>query len=499
MLKLARKQSSDPIQEKLRESKAIWNKEVSSFVNDLIHFKKLMNGWPNKFHMEKSFIKEEIPSDPTTIIGSLAGDFDNIAEKGNSIINQQIEYSKIRKKKEFKQLNLPLKSNAPTSSTDLSKQLSFPSIAALEAKYYLVAEGSNSISRFFTRLLTPTIGVSEAARIRKYRMTLLGSVLKTWKDMDKFQVEIVGSSKDSISNSNKLLHQTFNDWMLAYRGFTTYKSNMPDMVLDSGGVIVSPEKELNEDQEENKNNSPTAIMPGDYDYVPPDGEKTENNSLNEDKINKTTPKTSNEVKREANKIVKDFTSIQNKRNLLVENMPTGNDLFDPLINAIELFIMDTTSSNRAIKLIDTWNTIINVLNGFHSANANSLFSMLQLITLRQKEKNQKEKDKAQIKRSITNNYSYQIEVLAQAFLKKWLGKSRHQLSLFDKTSAFRLDIYKMSTDVRKILNEIMDSLEKDMNLKELMPLFIEANRKINSIRSMMRALQLSLPNMKSEK
>jgi hypothetical protein len=65
MIKSARKPSSDPVQEKLRQSKAVWNKEVSIFVNDLIHCKKLMNGWPSKFHMEKSFIKEPIPADPS--------------------------------------------------------------------------------------------------------------------------------------------------------------------------------------------------------------------------------------------------------------------------------------------------------------------------------------------------------------------------------------------------------------------------------------------------
>ena len=40
----ARKKSLDPIQEELREKKSVWNKEVSEFINNLIQFKKLING-----------------------------------------------------------------------------------------------------------------------------------------------------------------------------------------------------------------------------------------------------------------------------------------------------------------------------------------------------------------------------------------------------------------------------------------------------------------------
>ena len=53
----------DPAQEKLRQSKAAWNKSVSAFINDVIHFKKLMNGWPSKYFKERSKITLPIPAD----------------------------------------------------------------------------------------------------------------------------------------------------------------------------------------------------------------------------------------------------------------------------------------------------------------------------------------------------------------------------------------------------------------------------------------------------
>ena len=137
MIKSARKSSLDPIQEKLRQSKADVNKDISAFVNDLIHFKKLMNGWPNKFHMEKSFIKDPIPADPNTIMGSLAGDFNNIAQECNNVVKQQLEYAKIRRKKQPKQMDLPL-GTAPAPVPAPTNQL--PLFA--NTLYSLISESS---------------------------------------------------------------------------------------------------------------------------------------------------------------------------------------------------------------------------------------------------------------------------------------------------------------------------------------------------------------------
>src|SRR5271154_4044762 len=95
--KVARKTSMDPAQEKLRQSKAAWNKEVSTFLNDVIHFKKLMNGWPSKYFKERSKITLPIPADPATIVNSLAGHFQDLAQQGAAIAAQQAQYSQGRR------------------------------------------------------------------------------------------------------------------------------------------------------------------------------------------------------------------------------------------------------------------------------------------------------------------------------------------------------------------------------------------------------------------
>ena len=443
MIKSARKPSSDPVQEKLRQSKAVWNKEVSIFVNDLIHCKKLMNGWPNKFNMEKSMIKDPIPADPTTIIGSLVSDFNDIAQKGNNIIKQQLEYSKIRRKKQPKQLNLPLGTpSAPSTAPDLSSQLSLPLAAAFEEKYGLVAEGSNKVTRFFTKLLNPAFGLGEAARIRKYRRNLLDACVSTYKDLGKLQVEIVKSSKSSLANSNKLLHKTWTDWMVIYRGYSLYKSNMPREIKDAGGEISATDKKTEEAKALSKtNNKPISII--DDKVISADNFSVE-------------------------KIMNDCKVSQNK-------FPEDTEVFADLNNAFTSFMIPSTPEKKhaaATRVEAIYSRIITLLRGKYNSSGNTLEEIAN--------------DKLPASTAA-------LEKVAQDFLRKWVGKTRHELSMFDKTSQYRLDIYKNVGELRKIINQIMDSLEKGMNLDELDPLIIQVNRDITSLRGVMRALNNAEP------
>jgi hypothetical protein len=393
MLKTGRKPSSDPVQEKLRQRKDLWNKGVRTFINDLINFKKTMNGSPSKFFPQKSNIKDPIPADPVSILTSLLGEFQELTQQGNAIISEQIDYSKTRKKPGVKAPKPAMAPAAPTPATpaapDLTQQL-----AAWDQSYQLTAEGSNPITRFFTKLLTPTMGVSEAARIRKYRMSLLDACANTYKVLGKLQVEITKSSDESITNSNKIFHTVWNDWMLVHRGFNTYKSNMPSMVSNTGGEIKPPQ---NLEEEMKGSGDPNALVPGDYDHEPSDGG-----------ISKPPPQP---------------VPVP----VPVPDKSTDLDKKAPPKPAVE-----------------------------------------------------------------------QLEVVSQAFLKKWIGKTRHQMSLLDKTSAYRLDIYKMATELRSTLNKMMDSLEKDMNIQELSGFTAEINKQMVALRGLMRALNATRPKAKGQ-
>jgi len=391
-VKIARKPSSDPVQEKLRQDKANWNKEMSLFLNDVIHLKKLMNGWPSKFYKERSRIVEPIPADPSTIIGSLANDFQELSQRGNGIVQEQLDYSKNRKPKQPK---APLPEGAPPASPtaspapaapgspDLSKQL-----AAWEQKYDLVSEGSNPLSRFLTRRITRTRGISEKFRVNRMRLDMLSSCAKARKALSKLQVQIVKGNKQSILDSQKTMQHVWNEWAIVARSFNNYKSKMGTQLPDKSVELptdeaMSPDKEVlpnqaPQDKEEILSEPPKAVVP-----VAP--------------------------------IAAPVVPAQPIVPKLPETLPLKEDEL-PKVAA--------------------------------------------------------------------------MEVVAQAFLQKWLGKKRHQF-FSGSSSSYRLEIFEIAKNIRVKLNEIMNLLEKGLDVGQLDPLISDVNRQMSSVRMLMRSLHLS--------
>lgn len=496
----------DPVQLKLRQNKKLWNKEVSTFINDLINFKKTMNGAPSKFHMEKGTIKEPIPADPATIIGVLADDFRQIAEKGNAIIDEQISYSKTRRKSQPKAPAAPATPEvappapAAPGPPDLSKQL-----AAFEQKYDLVAEGSSKVSRFFTRLFNPTIGFGKGADLRRARMSMLNACADAYKDLGKFQVQVVKSSRESVEESNKKLHEAWNKWTLVSRAYVIYKNSKSVNAPDKGGTIESEieqqdlkeEKALESLDKSVKNfeeqSKGALIVPSD-EAVEQAGEQTEEAGFTGMSLDTSTWPLS-----KLEKVKSLLGDYRRYRTQLSSNIDDSGYLME-LDRATDKFIatkgkmVDPDYEQFYSKAL----MYINQKNGTTAASFRDLASQLKakkpapapatvttpapvpVVSPPANEENEK-------------TASAQIEKVAQDFLKKWVGKTMHQLSLFDKTSPYRLNCYKLAGEIRKELNKTMDLLEKGLDEKQLDPLIRGVNGKLVSLRGMMRSLHLAVP------
>lgn len=448
MEKTARKPSADPVQERLRQNKANWNKEVSALVNDLIHFKKMMNGWPSKFFKERTRITEPIPADPATIIGSLAGDFQDIVNKGNSLIQEQLNYSKTRRRKQPKPAGpapgptptAPAAPEAPQApaSPDLSQQLG-KGLAADDQSYYLISEASNPLSRFFARLLSPGIGGSEAARIRKYRMSLLNSTLQSYKDLKKLQAAIVGSGPQSIFVASKLLDKVESNWVFLSSGFRAYQEALPGGAANTGGAINLPSSV--------RGTQPTggAAAPTSQFLGIPDSHK------------------------EA--VIAALQDIQKYANTFagVPGMPDLIEIAKTLKTAPANEQTDLTAP-----FLTAYRTVL--VNLSRMKNIAPQKSFADVIAAETKSQ------------SSTSPADDQLQAVAQGFL----GKLRHQLSPFDKTSAFRLDIYKLANETRKLLDKIMDSLAKGLNVEELTPAMNEVGSNMLKMRTMMGGLSSTI-------
>lgn len=471
MLKEA-KSPPDAVQQKLRQNKKAWNAVVKAFIDDLIHYKKLMNGAPNKFFKEKGDIKYPIPADPTTIIGALAGDFNEIAQSANKIIQEQVAFSTNRRKRQsqnMKQMDLPLgpsgtpatpgptaAPSAPPAQPNLEQQLSLPIAASsqftlikvaakLEDKYSLEKEASNPVTRFFTRLFTPTFGFGKEVGIRRARMAMLDSCAACFKGLEHLQAEITNASKQNLGLSAKMVMKLFHEWRKVKLGFDAAVKLLPQTPVESGGHINTP-------------NLPSQERDKSLGGRPKDAPVQEAPPPNV--VNIADARAINEAK----KRIQDYTKA-----LQSGSFSEDVSSFQHLNNAISKFQM-TPNQGTAEDVIKEYGEILSVLNGKYNSTA----SNLQGITF----------DRA------ASSHTHQLEVLSQLFLKKWWGKGKHQLSS-DETSALRLAIYDEITDTREVLDQIMDLLEDGLDTQKLEPLISDVNGKMSRIRMTVRTLAIS--------
>ena len=215
------KPSTDPVQNELRKHKAEWNYSVSEFIDNLIHLKKMMNGIPSKFNMERASIGEPLPKDPASVLGVLASDFNGIATDGNQIISEQLQYSKSRRRKKPQQLNLPSVSTTP-QTPEPSKQLNLPSVASLQEDFSLQALSSGKLSRLWFKALP-------FRRNKEERLALMKSCLKIKEDIEKAQLEILGKGKESVQSTLILINSIIR------------KISIMEVTINAGKTTLSEE------------------------------------------------------------------------------------------------------------------------------------------------------------------------------------------------------------------------------------------------------------------
>lgn len=494
--KTARKPSSDPVQERLRQNKANWNKEVSSFINDLIHLKKMMNGWPSKFFKERSRIGDPIPADPATIIGSLANDFQELAQRGEAIVTEQLNYAKGRRKRQPKQMNLPLQQQqqqppqqeAPPAppAVDLTKQLSLPAVASatsqlikyasqMEEKYGMVSEASNPVTRLITKLLTWPIGFGDAARIRRMRLTLLNACAKTTKELKKLQNEIVKSSKGSIGQSHQIMTEVWNNWSSVARGFAAAKELRPETPPDSGGDIELLSREEKEEKAQQE-----ALEGGQS--TPPPGKD---------------PWAREEMPlyqwERVKKMIQDFTTY---RPMLGWASDGGGYLIE-LEHAIDK-IKATPKAQRLGVIGDTesfYEKAIDYINRDLGTTGRSFKDIVEQLKKKGRPLPQP-MPIVQPPPMVTPSPAEEEQettpedLATEAQLGRWLRKTRHQL-VPTGTSGTRLEVYRMIGQARRDINHIMDWLEAGWYPEQLSQAIPEVNKQITSLRALVRNLHFT--------
>lgn len=446
MEKTGQKTYKDPTLNKIVQEKAAWNRSVSALINDLIHFKKSVNGWPSKYYKERTRITAPIPVDLAGILSQIAGEFQEITNRGNSILAEQAEFSKSHMKRKTDQTLSKLdqmrgptdvpKPTAPGGTPDLSKQLS-PGVTAskrvallklaieLEDKYSLESQASNPITRFVTRLFNPKYGFGEAARMRRLRMTMLDSCAKAYKALKALHKEVVKSSKGSVENSHKMMTSVWNHWNIVNRIFNSYKALKPGDVKDPGGKIEDPEAMKQRVIEEGND-------PDEVEQPPVAGVQNlvQDYQVNSNYIGSVSK----------NPQFRAFVSMMERLKALPKNRkPTSKEL-DELQAAYNFTISAT-----------------NLELGTSGSSFQDIVKQHQSMP----------KKEAQ-----------------------FLGKIRHQL-IPGATSGSRLELYNLINTLRQDLDKVMDLLEEGFDQEKLSVAISQVNRQMTALRTMTRALYFS--------
>jgi hypothetical protein len=445
----------DPALNKIIQEKASWNREVSSFINDLIHLKKSMNGWPSKFYKERTRIGTPAPIDLSGILNKMSGDFQELANQGTGIVQEQKEFAQARVKRHSERTlnkldqtqdpaqgqSAPAKPGGSDLSQQMGKQLGASRQAELikvassfESKYYLESEASNPISRFMTRLFNPRFGFGEAARIRRLRMAMLDNCVKSYKELKKLHKEIVKSSKSSVVASHKMMTLVYNYWNAVNRLLSTYRAIRPDaIVTDAGGLIeTDPELKRQKDIEEGRD---------------PD-EPASENDMSVQKVTKLLF------------LLKDFGAA---RFSITTKSPAFRDL-NMIFEAVTAAPKNKkTEVLLTSSLADVYRQAVQETNAELGTNGTS-FQEIAMMS----------KQKAPVTKAA----------------QRQLGKFRHQI-LPGATSGQRLEIYQFITQIRTDLDNVMNLLEKGFDQQQLTTAIGQVTREMASLRIMIRSLYLS--------
>lgn len=170
----------DPELAELKQFKADWNQKTKDFINNLINFKKLINGKTSKFHTynEKANLKDPIPADPTKLLSDLTSQFEYLATNGNKFIQKQKSFSEhVKQRKQIKKSDV---------------------------NYQLTSEASNIISRFFSKLkgMDPLSDSDFSTFENNKRLAILNKYAELEKILLNFKRKILESSEVEMKESD---------------------------------------------------------------------------------------------------------------------------------------------------------------------------------------------------------------------------------------------------------------------------------------------------------
>jgi hypothetical protein len=242
----AKKKSTDPVQQALRDHKAEWKDSQKDFIAQVQGLKNGLNGrGDTRFGIPPSNIKDPLPGEVASLLGSLTSQFQTLVGGAGSIIAEQNAYAQNRRKKQEKkqeEKKQQLKPVAPTAQNPNQPEQaekpaaapnspvdSFLSNVASADPNLMEIHGSNRLSRG----LQYAGGWFSRKEETKKRISLLSSAADVYKDFLDLENTILSSDMESIPQAIMEFHAT-------YKNLLFFKSSL--MAKDPSNTTDSPQE-----------------------------------------------------------------------------------------------------------------------------------------------------------------------------------------------------------------------------------------------------------------
>jgi hypothetical protein len=416
--------SKDPSQQHLRDQKRSWNTAYKEFSQKLKAFKDGLNGRGNAQHgIQPSNIKDPLPSEIGSILGQLASEFQNLVSGAEAISREQSTYSQSRKQKGQKPALAPVE--GPNEASKALSRLS---------SFNFDKNASSGISRFWQYAK----GLFSFTVINKQRILLLKQSATLYKAFLDLENNMLSFGISSIPKS-----------MASYRK-TIYSIEIFKRTIES-----TVEKLTNQAEKQQGAAKP-----------PVDGDKTSTKPVSapQQKPSRqvSAPPPIQEKPDEPPSLDDEMNTIEDDLHLILNSgLPLAG------ISEAYGFVVKYKEEQDPLqkKLIaDMGKQMYTGLIKSLVDDAKKKLGPVQVSSLQDLLKLMQTKSKIEKKQS---EHADQLLKLAHSGLSRYLKKQLVKSLPFNSTAAPRLEIVEIIKDIKILLNTLMDSLEKELDVEAL--------------------------------
>jgi hypothetical protein len=395
--------SKDPIQQKLRDHKRKWSNNASVLISKIIAFKRALNGRGDaKFNLKPSSIQNPLPNEIPSFLSQLTSDFEKIISDAGTIITEQNNYSKTRKKK------LPAK--------PIQKANPLEGIASIN--HSLEKYGSSRLSRFWQYVS----GIFSRKEYNPQRLGLLSQAADLRLNLLDFENAILSIKVSSIPNAIEKYKDLDTD-------LQAFLNTYDNTVKTIAAKVMKPEEKPQEEKAQEKSQKQQAPEEPSKEEIKPQPKQDIINKIKDDlHLIYNENLNQNEVM-EVAKMVNEYEEEEDPhlKSMWEERIKEN---YKHLIKSIANEVQKTYGPTQIKNLQDILNHVKKnktALEIFHSPILNTAHNAVS------------------------------------RYLKRDLVKTLR----FNKTSPLRIEIANVIDEMKKYLNSIMNSLEKNLSIEEL--------------------------------